>query len=120
MQTNPLQLQIFRPAGPSPVVLGVDAAEGDAVDGVMPPEEHPETDAGVKKSRGATGFLNGSGVVPALAVCQRDALRRHLKLDHGGGRTRVSAEGGLRCLGDGLGAGQGLCFHRVQVEDVAG
>lgn len=44
----------------SPVVLRVDAAEGDAVDGVVPPEEDPETDADVRKSRGTRRFLNGT------------------------------------------------------------
>lgn len=57
---------------------------------------------------------------PALAVGQCDALRCHFKLDYSGSGARVTAQGSIRCLGDGLGAGQRLCFHRVQVEDVTG
>lgn len=65
-------------------------------------------------------MIKNNTVSPPLAVSQRDALRRHLKLDHGRGRARVSTQCGVCCLGDGLGAGQGLGLHRVQVEDVTG
>lgn len=59
-------------------------------------------------------------LLPALAVGQCDALRCHLELNHGGRGARVTTQGSIRCLGDGLGAGQRLGFHRVQVEDVTG
>lgn len=58
--------------------------------------------------------------IPALVVRQRDSLRRHFELDHGGRGSQVAAQGGVGGLGDGLRAGQGLGLHRVQVEDVAG
>lgn len=65
-------------------------------------------------------FFLSINLLPALAVGQCDALRCHLELDYSGGGTRVTTQGSICCLGDGLGAGQRLCFHRVQVEDVTG
>lgn len=58
--------------------------------------------------------------LPALAVCQGDPLGGHLELDHRGGGPRAPAQGGVRCLGDGLGPRERLGLHGVQVQDVTG
>lgn len=65
-------------------------------------------------------YLVSINLLPALAVGQCDALRCHLELDYGGSGAWVAPQRSICCLGDGLGAGQRLCFHRVQVEDVTG
>ena len=113
-----------------PSVLRVDAAEGYAVYWVMSPEENPWKRSDADTWGGTITFLfhneptrsrdDESHALPALAVGQRDALWCHLKLDYSGCRTRGTTQCGICCLGDGLGAGQGLGFHRAQVEDVTG
>lgn len=56
----------------------------------------------------------------SLVVSQSDALRGHLEVDDGGGRGRAGGQRLGDGLSDGLGPGQGLHFHRVDVQDVAG
>lgn len=64
----------------------------------------------------------GDGVhdVPALAVCERDALGRHLEVHHRGRWPRAPRHA-CRCgFGNGLGPSQRLRLHGVQVEHVTG
>lgn len=54
-----------------------------------------------------------------LVVGERDALRRHLEVDDGGGGWRSGGQRLGYCFGNGLGARQRFHLHRVDVENIA-
>lgn len=104
--------------------LRIQRAEDDGVDGVVSPEEQPAGgdggchSAGLHSARLRVSPVCQSKHLLPLVVSERDALRRHFEVDHGGRRGRGHGDGMCGGLLYCLVTRQRLQRHRTQVPHV--
>lgn len=123
----------------SPPVLWVHTAERHTDDWIMSSEEHSEkhlkvnnlyfflykTDMWLSFKKQihiltCSYFNKTNHIIPALAVCQCNALSGHFKVDDCGRGSRVTWHCCSGCFSNGLRSCKWLCLYWVQVQHIAG